>query len=394
MSQEDCTAALAGKTGILIGGGGFVGGALMHFFKSFAGGAVNVFSPNSKKLSLLEADDIRRYFERVRPDFIINCAIAALGSDAQLSCGINYLGAVALARAALELHIPYIHVSSAAVMPSGTDLREEDRLALGAALPHYAKSKLMAELALEQLAPGGLDYSIVRLGIVYGTHDHKIQGFQRLLFAVVNRGMPFLFTNRRVRHSYSNVRKLPCLVARMLAHRPEFSGQIYNFVDAEPVALGQVILALRDSLGLRVPRAIYLPYPLARLGMGAVARVVGLVRRLGVEARLPPEVMFFRNLYQSQALSPAKLRDSSFRDPEPTATVFSEIPYLLRYYIRRWEEQGLIRAGARELDDSALRAQRFVQDPAALLQEVAEQSRHPFLRQCSLEHHEEPPAKG
>ncbi len=390
-APNDCVAALAGKTGILLGGGGFVGGALLHFFKGFAEGSVNLFVPNSKKLSLAVADDIRRYFERVKPDFIINCAIAAIGSDPQLSCEINYLGAVSLARAALELGIPYIHVSSAAVMPSGTDLHEEDCRPLGAALPNYTKSKLLAELSLAQLAARGLDHTIIRLAIVYGTHDHKIQGFQRLLFAVVNRGMPLLFTNRRARHSYSNVRKLPLFVAHVLAHRAEFSGGIYNFVDPAPVPLGGLILTLRDSLGLRVPRTLYLPYALARLGMGFVARLVGLIARLGVEARLPAELMFLRNFYQSQTLSAAKLQGSSFVDSEPEATVFSELPYLLQYYVRRWEQLGLIKAGSREIDGPRWRAQQFVHDPTELLRQVQEESRQPFLQQCSLEGQEEPP---
>jgi len=87
------------KTGILIGGSGLIGGTLMHHFKNIDFNTVNLLAPNSKKLSLRVPDDIRSYFERVKPDFIINCAIAAIDSDPQLAYEITYMGTVCLARA-------------------------------------------------------------------------------------------------------------------------------------------------------------------------------------------------------------------------------------------------------------------------------------------------------
>ena len=199
--------SVAEKTGVLLGGSGLIGGTLLHYLKTQAEGRLNVLAPNSKKLSLRDPDDIRRYFERAKPAFIINCAIAAIDSDPQLAYEINYQGTVYLAKAAQELGIPYIHLSSAAVMPNGQNLDEEDRLPLHPDLPNYTKAKLMAELTLEHLRRiGGLDYTCIRLGIVYGAHDHKIQGFHRLFFAIVDRSMPVLFTAQGAMHSYSNAR--------------------------------------------------------------------------------------------------------------------------------------------------------------------------------------------
>ena len=58
------------KFGVLIGGSGLIGGALMHYFKTHVGNEIDVLSPNSKKLSLREPEDISSYFKKYRPDFI------------------------------------------------------------------------------------------------------------------------------------------------------------------------------------------------------------------------------------------------------------------------------------------------------------------------------------
>lgn len=376
------------KTGVLLGGSGLIGGTLLHYFKTQDhGGGINVLAPNSKKLSLRDPDDIRRYFERTKPAFIINCAIAAIDSDPLLACEINYQGTVYLAKAAQELGIPYIHLSSATVMPTGHNLGEEDRLALRPDLPNYTKAKLMAELTLEHLRRiGGLDYTCIRLGIVYGTHDHKIQGFHRLFFAIVDRSMPVLFTRQGAMHSYSNAGKLPYFISHALDNRAEFSGQTYNFVDKNPVALNQLILTIKSYLELKTPREIYLPFPVAKFGMGIMARLVRLITRLGIEARMPAELMFLKNFYETQTLSADKLRRSSFSDPDPEATIFTELPELIEYYVTRWEHLNLIEPFNKEFFDPRRRAEEFLHTPDQLLQEIHRESDQPFLKQCALIH--------
>ena len=379
------TPPVSEKTGVLLGGSGLIGGALLYYLKTQAGGRINVLAPNSKKLSLRDPDDIRRYFEKAKPAFIINCAIAAIDSDPQLAYEINYLGTVYLAKAAQELGIPYIHLSSAAVMPNGRDLGEDDRLDLSPNLPNYTKAKLMAELTLEHMREvGELDYTTIRLGIVYGAHDHKIQGFHRLFFAIVDRSMPVLFTRQGALHSYSSARKLPYFISHVLDNRPEFSGQTFNFVDPNPVALSQLILTIKSALKLKTPREIYLPFPVAQFGMGIMARLVRLITRLGIEARMPAELMFLKNFYETQTLSAAKLRKSSFSDPEPEATIFTELPALIEYYVTRWEQLNLIEPFNKNFFAPRKRAEEFLHLPDQLLQEIHAESDLPFLKQCAL----------
>jgi len=111
----------------------------------------------------------------------------------------NYLGSINLAKVALKLDIPYIHISTAATLPPGENLTEEDHLPLTGDLANYPKSKLMTELTLKHLGETqGLDYTIIRLALVYGKHDHKIQGVHRLLFSIANQSLPLMPTKTGV----------------------------------------------------------------------------------------------------------------------------------------------------------------------------------------------------
>ena len=178
------------KIGVLIGGSGLIGGTIVNFYKTRYAETIDIRAPSSKKLSIRDDKDIRQYLTDVNPDFVINAAMANLGADGQLAYEVNYLGPVNLARAATALNIPYIHISSSATMPTGENLREEDTLPLSPDLGNYAKSKLMAEMTLRRMAEQkGLDYTCIRLAIVYGAHDHKIQGFHRMFFSVADEAM-------------------------------------------------------------------------------------------------------------------------------------------------------------------------------------------------------------
>ncbi|MFP7754476.1 NAD-dependent epimerase/dehydratase family protein [Thermodesulfobacteriota bacterium B35] len=358
------------RLGLLVGGSGLIGGTIVHYFKKNVPG-VELMAPNSKKLSLREPEDIRRYCDKYQPDFIINTAIAAINSDAQLAYEVNYLGAIQLAEIARKRNIPFIHVSSAAVMPPGHDLDESRRLPLTARMSNYAKSKLMAELTLEHMGRhGGLDYTILRLAVVYGKHDHKIQGFHRLLFTIADRSMPVLLTSRGICHSYSHSKKLPPLIHYLLNNREEFSCQTYNFVDQKPVELAELILTIRSYLDLPTPRRIFVPYPVAKTGRTVIFWILRKMSRIGIDARLPAELMFMENFYQSQTLSPARLLNSSYRDPHAEVTVISALPELIEYYITRWQHFRLLSTFNEEFYRPDNGLEEFRQAPELLLEKI------------------------
>jgi nucleoside-diphosphate-sugar epimerase len=372
------------KLGVLIGGSGLIGGGILNYFKTSNKEEFELLAPNSKRLSLRESEDIRIYLKRYTPDFIINTAITTIDSNPLLTLETNYLGTVNLARAAVDLGIPYIHFSSAAVMPTGENLGEDDQLRLTPELDNYPKSKLLAELALQEMHRTlGLDYTNIRLAVVYGAHDHKIQGFQRMLFSLADQTMPFLFTNQQAMHSYSNAKKVPSFVHHLLTHREEFSGQTVHFVDPNPVSLSQLILTIKSYLELKRPREIFLPYRLAKFGAKSMVALTRILRRIGIESKMPPELMFLKNFYQTQTLSATKLGQSSFVDPNPRATVFTELPMLIQYYLARWEDLNLILPYDKVYFDPSKRADIFLNDPEQMLASLKDIISSPFLDTCT-----------
>ena len=356
--------------GLLVGGSGLIGGYLLHYFKTKTP-EIDVRAPNSKKLSLRQLDDIINYFKRNKPDFVINCAITTIRSDALLSYEVNYLGSLNLARAALALDIPYIHISSAATLPPGENLTEEDHLPLGSSLSNYAKSKLMTEMTLRHMHEKyGLQYTLIRLGIVYGAHDHKIQGINRLLFNIVDRAMPFMLTKKKgVLHSYSNASKVPYFIHHILKNTEEFSGKHYHFVDPEPVDLAKLILTIKSYMNLKTPREIYIPYRVAKSGNNFMSSVIKLFNRLGYKANMPAEMIFLESFYKTQTLSCKKLQNSSFVDPDPQSTVFTELSSMIEYYIVRWDHLNLFSSFSNKDFNSPHNRQKPA-DPSEKLAEI------------------------
>ncbi len=368
------------KRGVVIGGSGLVGGTIVNYFKSRAQEPIDVLAPSSKKLSIRESTDIRRYLARVKPDFIINTAIANIDSDSQLSFEVNYLGTLNLARAAAALNIPYIHISSAATLKDGLDIGEEDCRTVSPNMSNYAKTKLMSEKTLQYMhEQHGLDYTCIRLSVVYGNHDHKIQGFHRMLFSIADESMPFLFTQKSVLHSYSNCRKLPYFIHHALAHRSEFTGKAYNFVDKDPINLANLILTIKSYLQLNTPREVYIPYPIARFGKNSVSVLLKILRKFGLKASLPPELIFIRHFYKTQTLSAKRVLDSSFADPFPAESVYTRLPDMVIYYLTRWSHQNLISTYNEEIRLDRTIEEDFKFRPSELLSSIHQDSTTPYV---------------
>lgn len=367
------------RLGVLIGGSGLIGGTIVNYYQTMHPNDVDIRAPSSKKLSIRQQDDICRYLKEVQPDFVINAAMANLGSDGQLAYEVNYLGPVHLARAATALKIPYIHISSAATLPAGENLTEEDTLEISPSLSNYAKSKLMAEKTLSLMAQQeGLDFSCVRLAIVYGAHDHKIQGFHRLLFSIADESMPLLFTKKDTFHSYTNAKKLPYLIDHMLTHREEFRNNTYNFVDKNPVDLASLIMTIKSYLQLSHPKEIFVPYWLANGGRKSLSLLLRILRRIGLKASLPPELMFLESFYKPQTLLTEKLKNSTFIDPMPDDTIFTALPDLVVYYLTRWSLQNQISTYNKCLEKDHEEEQIFMNDPERLLETIHTKGIGPF----------------
>lgn len=373
------------RIGIIVGGSGLIGGAITYYFKTQTAEGIELLAPNSKKLSLRVAQDITQYLQKVKPDFIINAAIAAIDSDPLLCFETNYIGAINLAKVSISLGIPYIHFTSSATMPSGSNLSDDETLPLSPGLSNYAKSKLMAEMTLRHLAETeGLDYTSIRLAVVYGKHDHKIQGFQRLFFSIVDQAMPCLLTVPGAKHSYTNSKKIASFVHHVLNHRPEFSGQTYNFVDPEPVALAEIILTIKRLLQLDLPKELYLPYRVANFFKTVLKWFTKRLSLISIEARMPAELMFLENFYRSQTLSAEKLAKSSYGIQQPEITIFTELPSMIEYYLTRWEHLNLISSFNDSFYHPKTLADQFRDHPQELVEMIHTKKIDPLYDFCLL----------
>ncbi len=77
--------------------------------------------------------------------------------------------------------------------------------------------------------------------------------------------------------------------------------------------------------------------------------------------------MFLESFYQNQTLSSAKIRQSSFVDPDPHQTIFSLLPDITSYYLTRWTEQNLITGRDLELSQEETYDQTFRHAPSRLI---------------------------
>ena len=111
--------------------------------------------------------------------------------------------------------------------------------------------------------------------------------------------------------------------------------------------------------------------------------IVKALSGIGVEAKVPGELMFLKNFYKSQTLSDQRLRSSSYRDPRgDKVTVFNKLPAMIEYYLTRWEDLNLISSYNPEVFDLTHKTEAFVENPASLLENMKKDSLEQF---CGLE---------
>ncbi len=128
----------------------------------------------------------------------------------------------------------------------------------------YGRSKLAAEIAL---ARSGVPFTVLRPVLVYGP---GVKGNLRALVRLCALPVPLPFgavTNRR---SLLSVQNLAAAILHVLAH-DACRGEIYLVADPQPLALPDIITALRAGLGKR-PGLIAVPGGLIRLGLGVLDR--------------------------------------------------------------------------------------------------------------------------
>ena len=115
----------------------------------------------------------------------------------------------------------------------------------------------------------------------------------------------------------------------IIDRREEFSGKTYHFVDPEPVELAQLIFSIKSRLGVKTPKKIFVPYWLAHTGKACIRWMVKKMNRIGIEARIPAELMFIENFYDvitSYSIHYTKLYDQERFDEQSLPDVLVPLP--------------------------------------------------------------------
>lgn len=121
----------------------------------------------------------------------------------------------------------------------------------------YARSKLEAESALEQVASStGMEWAVVRPPLVYGPGVRA--NFERLV-RVVQHGWPLPLASIENRRTMVGVWNLADLLGRVLEH-PGASGRVFLAGDDRPVSTPGLIRLIARALG-RPARLLRCPVP-------------------------------------------------------------------------------------------------------------------------------------
>lgn len=145
-----------------------------------------------------------------------------------------------------------------------------------------------------------------------------------------------------------------------------------------PVDLASLILTIKHYLQFKSPREIFIPYFMADLAQKGLTFILRFIKKIGIKADLPPELIFLDNFYKSQTLSVSRLEASSFVDPIPEETVYTRSPELVNYYLPRWNHENLITTHGEDLDSKESVIKDFQHDPMKLLKAVHSNNIAPF----------------
>lgn len=78
----------------------------------------------------------------------------------------------------------------------------------------------------------------------------------------------------------------------------------------------------RDPLTKLKKTSPFYPLPIAILGAKALKLLLKNLLRIGIDAKMPAELLFLNQIYKTQTLDPAKFQSTSFTNPMPNETTY------------------------------------------------------------------------
>jgi len=121
-----------------------------------------------------------------------------------------------------------------------------------------------------------------------------------------------------------------------------------------------------------------MPLGVAKFGAKALHILLKILVHIGIEAKMPAELMFLDQFYDTQTLDGTKLRSSSFTDHCPEETIYSKLPEIIEYYITRWEHHNLLSGYNDDFFDPHEDIRQFIDRPQDLLKQIHNGKTKPF----------------
>lgn len=189
-------------------------------------------------------------------DYVIHCAaLAAPYGDYAEFVETNVNGTRNIVNAANSANLKkFINISTPSVYftnESRKNVKESDSLPLNYS-NHYAKTKRLADLIVDEATQNGLPAISLRPRQVFGPFDHTI--FGRFIQINENGGIP-LVNGGQVLMDFTYIDNVVDMIVACMNANDQFNGEYYNITNDQPIylidILKQLFLALNKELNTK-----------------------------------------------------------------------------------------------------------------------------------------------
>lgn len=223
---------------LLFGGGGMLGREMLRQMPGLT-------APTHAECDIADPEAVERLLRRTRPEVMVNVAaytaVDQAEKEPELADRANHTGPATLARAALEIGVPLIHVSTDYVYDGrkGAPYVPGDPVN---PLQEYGRGKLRGEQAI---AASGCRHAIVRTQWLYGDGKCFPRTMARLMaereqIGVVadQRGCP------------TSTAGLANALIHMAMQHEKVKAETYHYADAGEASWYELTMHIRECLGL------------------------------------------------------------------------------------------------------------------------------------------------
>ena len=274
-------AALEGRSALVTGAAGFIGGHLLRRLEGYGldvvGGVENpeqqrVLAAAGHRAEVLDLAGDERWDERLRGRQIVYHLAAKFQEvEAGAACfeRVNHLGTVRLAAAAARAGVErFVHCSTVGVHGDVLEIPARETSPLNP-MDVYHRTKLAGEQGVlgvaAELPADGMVVTVNRPAMVYGPGDRRML---RLFKSVLERRFVMIGDGRTLAHLGHVEDQTDSLLLSAVAPRERVHRECFNIASGEPVSLTELVGVIAEVGGVPPPR---LRLPVAPVWLAAAA---------------------------------------------------------------------------------------------------------------------------